>query len=261
MAIHNNSTRGLSWVVFIVFLLINIVSSGGHLDWRDGVEAFVVTESMVLKNSAKFHSDVPSVKDLYAETWLSKYDLFSKPTYTPRSLLLSAIAIPFYYSATAALLISPILVAGLFINSIIISLISLVIFLFSLEMYSSKRLAFVLSIIFSVCSFIWPYNTSLYPQPLQALLLITPAYFLYKSVHFNPTFICSYSKQRYKKRSGNNNERSTLFYNSVAGAINCYSWIRSICCYLSSLAEKETASLFSRIFSSGFNLYRICQLH
>ena len=96
MAIHNNITKGQSWIVFIVFLLINIVSSGGHLDWRDGVEAFVVTESMVLKNSAKFHSDVPSVRELYAEIWLSKYDLFSQPTYTPRSLLLSAIAIPFY---------------------------------------------------------------------------------------------------------------------------------------------------------------------
>jgi hypothetical protein len=219
MAIHNNSTKGHSWVVFSVFFLINIVSSGGHLDWRDGVEAFVVTESMVLKNSAKFHSDVPSVRELYAETWLSKYDLFSQPTYTPRSLLLSAIVIPFHYSATAVLLISPILAAGLLVNSIIISLISLVIFLFSLEMYSSKRLAFILSTIFSVCSFIWPYNTSLYPQPLQALLLIAPAYFLYKSVHFSPTFICSYSKQHYKNGSGDNNERRALVYDLVAGTI------------------------------------------
>ena len=218
MAIHNNITKGQSWVVFIVFLIINIVSSGGHLDWRDGVEAFVVTESMVLKNSAKFHSDVPSVRELYAETWLRKYDLFSQPTYTPRSLLLSAIAIPFYYSATAILLISPILVAGLFVNSIIISLISSVIFLFSLEMYSSKKLAFILGIIFSVCSFIWPYNTSLYPQPLQALLLITPAYFLYKSVHYNPTFICSYTTQRNKNYS-DNNEKRALVYNLVAGIL------------------------------------------
>jgi hypothetical protein len=201
MAIHNNITKGQSWVVFVIFLLINIVSSGGHLDWRDGVETFVVTESMVLKNSAMFHSDVPSVRELYAEAWLSKYDLFSQPTYTPRSLLLSAIAIPFYYSATAFLLISPILAAGLIINSVILSLVSLVIFLFSVEMYSSKRLALALSTIFSVCSFIWPYNTSLYPQPLQALLLIAPAYFLYKAVHFNPTFICSYSEQRYKNYS------------------------------------------------------------
>jgi hypothetical protein len=219
MAIHNNYTKGQSWVVFIVFLLMNIVSSGGHLDWRDGVEAFVVTESMVLKNSAKFHSDVPSVRELYAETWLSKYDLFSQPTYTPRSLLLSAIAIPFYYSATTVLLISPILATGLFVNSVIISLVSLVIFLFSVEMYSSKRLALALSTIFSVCSFVWPYNTSLYPQPLQALLLIAPAYLLYKAVHLDPTFICSYSKQRYKNYSGDNNERKALVYNSVAGTI------------------------------------------
>lgn len=120
IVIHRNTTKSQTWAVFIFFLLINVVSSGGHLDWRDGVEAFVVTESMVLKGSAKFHSDVPSVRELYPEIWLSKYNLFSKPTYTPRSLLLSAIAIP----SAAVLFVSPVLVLGLFVNSIIIALLS-----------------------------------------------------------------------------------------------------------------------------------------
>ncbi|MDF3032942.1 MAG: hypothetical protein K0R91_776 [Nitrososphaeraceae archaeon] len=177
------------------------------------MEAFVVTETMVLKSSAMFHSDVPSVRELYPEIWLSKYDLFSGPTYTPRSLLLSAIAVPFYY-AGAILLISPVLMVGLFVNSIIIALISLVIFLFSMEIYGSKRKAFILSLIFSVCSFIWPYNTTLYPQPLQALMLIAPAYFLYKSVHLSPTFICSYPKQHYVKGG-----REAIVYITVAGIL------------------------------------------
>src|SRR5215210_1987210 len=106
MEIHNNGNKGQTCAVFIFFVVINIISTGGHLDWRDGAEAFLVTESMVLKKSAKLHSDVPSIDELYAKTWLSKYDLFSQPTYTPRSLLLSAIAIPFYYVAASVLSIS-----------------------------------------------------------------------------------------------------------------------------------------------------------
>jgi hypothetical protein len=171
---------------------------------------------MVLKGSAKFHSDVPIVRELYPEIWVSKYDLFSEPTYTPRSLLLSAIAIPFYYAA-AVLFISPVLMVGLFVNSIIIALISVVIFLFSMEIYGSKRIAFILSLIFSVCSFIWPYNTTLYPQPLQALMLIAPAYFVYRSVHLSPKFICSYSKQHYVKGGGDSSGREALVYIAVAG--------------------------------------------
>src|SRR5919109_848497 len=213
MAIHNSHSKVQTYSVFIFFLLINIISTGGHLAWRDGVETFIVTESMVLKNSAKLHSDVPSAKELYAKTWLSKYAIFSQPFYPPRSLLLSAIAVPFYYVASTILSISPVLVVGLFVNSIIIALISLTIFLFSLEIYGSRRLAFVLSLIFSVCSFVWPYNSSLYPQPLQALLMIAPAYLIYRSLHFSPTFICNYSRPNYKSdNSYNDDEIRALVY-------------------------------------------------
>ena len=51
-------------LLFVFFFLINIISSGGHLDWWDGTEAFLVTESMVLKNTAKLDPFVPSVKEL-----------------------------------------------------------------------------------------------------------------------------------------------------------------------------------------------------
>ena len=45
--------------IFVFFFLVNILSGGGHLDWWDGTEAFLVTESMVLRHSAKLHPDVP----------------------------------------------------------------------------------------------------------------------------------------------------------------------------------------------------------
>jgi hypothetical protein len=100
-------------LTFTFFFLINITTSGGHLDWWDGTEAFLVTESMVLKHTAKLDPAVPSVKDLgffvnytvYANTALQKGNTSNpssitlEPVYTVRSLLLSAAGVPFYYAA------------------------------------------------------------------------------------------------------------------------------------------------------------------
>jgi hypothetical protein len=213
MTIHGSTSKGQTSLVLIFFLLINFISTGSHFDWHDGVETFVVTESMILRNSAKLHSDVSSIKELYAKIY-DQHNITStpQPFYAPRSLLLSAIAVPYYYAA-GVLSTSPILTVAFFVNSVIIALISLVIFFFSLDIYGSKRIAFVLSLIFNVCSFIWPYNTSLYPQPLQVLLIITAAFFMYKSLHFHPSFICNYS------RSNNNNKRRALSFASIGGIL------------------------------------------
>ena len=109
----HTTDKKLIFLVFIFFFLINVISSGGHLDWWDGIEAFLVTESMVLKQTAKLDPAVPSVKDLgfnvnytiYANTALQKGNTSNpssvtlEPVYTVRSLLLSAVAVPFYYAA------------------------------------------------------------------------------------------------------------------------------------------------------------------
>src|SRR5215467_2754838 len=59
------SNKRLIFLVFSFFLVVNITSSGGHFDQWDGVETFLVTESMVLKHSAKLYPDVPSIQKLY----------------------------------------------------------------------------------------------------------------------------------------------------------------------------------------------------
>jgi hypothetical protein len=220
MVFHNRISKGLISLVFSFFLLINVLSTGGHFDWRDGVETFVVTESMIIKSSAKSHSDVPSVKELYGKSY-DQHNISSalQPYYGPRSLLLSAIAVPFYLAATTVLSISPILVTGLFVNSIIIALISLVVFLFSLEMYGSKRIAFILGLILNVCSFLWPYNTSLYPQPLQALLIFAPAYFIYISLHSYPSSICYHTRTRNGVYNNTAVERRVLIFAMVGGIL------------------------------------------
>jgi hypothetical protein len=216
---HTPVNKKLILLVFSFFLLVNIASSGGHFDFWDGTETFLVTESMVLKHSAKLYPDIPSIKKLGLDIRWSENERASRqghqiitpipPLYTVRSLLLSAIAVPFYYAATV-FSISPIVVVGLFVNSLIISLTSLVIFCFSFEVYGSRKISFILSLIYAVCSFVWPYNTSLWPQPLQALTLIASAFFIYKSyaIHHQFSFICHYTRET-RENDGNNNNKSS----------------------------------------------------
>jgi hypothetical protein len=205
-------------LLFGFFFLINVVSGGGHFDWWDGTEAYLVTESMVLKHSAMLYPDVPSVQNLHFDIRYSVYTntvldtgkfpnketMPLQPVYTVRSLLLSAVAVPFYLTATA-FSVSPIPVIAIFFNSLIISLISVVIFLFSLELFTSKKISFVLSLVFGVCSFVWPYHNSFWSMPLQALCLISAAYFIYRSVHYHSSFICNYTGLHDHKNSSSNN--------------------------------------------------------
>ena len=188
------------------FFSVNILSSGGHFDWWDGTEAFLVTESMALKNTAKLDPSVPSVKELgfninytvYANKAIQSgnnsdpSNVTLEPVYTVRSLLLSAIGVPFHYLGLV-LHTSPATSVGLLFNSLIISLTAVVLFIVSVEVYRSKKIAFLLSIIFSVCSFIWPYNSTFWVQPLQALTLALSAYFLIKAHHYDKAFLCHYT--------------------------------------------------------------------
>lgn len=213
---HIGISRKLVALLFSFFLLVNIASSGGHFDWWDGMETFFVTESMVLKHTAKLDPLVPSIAELNFDinytintnkilqnenSSNNGIDTIIEPVYTVRSLILSAIAVPFYY---AALLfsVSPIALIGLFLNSMIISAICVVIFCFSIDLYRSKKLAFALSLVFGVCSFIWPYNTTFWVQPLQALTLILAAYYIHKSLHSNSSFICHFFSMPPNKKAG-----------------------------------------------------------
>lgn len=216
MSLIHSSEKKLVLLVFGFFILINIASSGGHLDWWDGTEAFLVTESMALKHTAKLDPFVPSVKELNFNVSYTVHASFAgqkgnnpssnsqnitlEPVYIVRSLLLSAAAVPFYYAALV-FSISPVEMIGLHVNSLFISLTAVVIFCISTEILRSKKIAFVLSLIYCVCSFVWPYNTSFWAQPLQGLLLASSTYFLLLIRHQSHSFLCSYTISR-RKRSG-----------------------------------------------------------
>ena len=182
------------------------MSSGGHLDWWDGTEAFLVTESMALKQTAKLDPTVPSVKDLrfyvnytvYANKVLqtgnnsNPQTIELEPVYTVRSLLLSSVALPFYYAATT-FAVSPFVTIGLLVNSLLISLTAVLIFCISSEVHRSKKIAFVLGLIYCTCSFVWPYNSTLWVQPLQGLLLASSTYLLILTHHYDRSFLCNYT--------------------------------------------------------------------
>src|ERR671914_2352914 len=202
---HLSDKKNISLIV-VFFFSLNIVSSGGHLDWWDGTEAFLVTESMALKHTAKLDPTVPSVKGLgfnvnytvYANTALQTgknigpQNVTLEPVYTVRSLLLSATAVPFYYFA-ALLSVSPFVTVGLLVNSLFLSLTAVTIFCIIIEIKNSKRIAFVLSLIFAVCTFVWPYNSTFWVQPIQGLLLVVSLYLLLLIRHRSRAFLCHYT--------------------------------------------------------------------
>src|SRR5215212_6764322 len=241
---HGTISKKLLMLVFAFFLLVNIASSGGHFDPWDGTETFLVTESMVLKHTAKLVPASPSVQKLHFDICWSEldrairqglslpYSSFSKPCdvntipplYTFRSLLLSAIAVPFYYAAIISS-VYPVAIVGLFVNSLVISLTCLVLFCFSAKLYGSSKIGFVISLMYGLCSFVWPYHTSLWPQPLQALTLIASAFFIYICIndHNRFSFICYYyyyytsSTPDNKKNIGYTNNKRIYSYAGLAG--------------------------------------------
>ena len=222
--------------VFVFFFIINLMASGGHIDMWDGMVTFMITESMALKQTAQLHPEIPSISlanpsDMvhtmmdyevgnYKVLTGKYYDWVSslkplEPVFSSRSLLLPAIAVPAYLLASL-LSLNPVSVIGISVNSLIISLTSLVIFCFSFDLYGSRRIAFILGLVFVGCSFILPYNNTLFPQPLQGLCIITAAFFLYKSRHYNHSFICIYTRHE------NYNNKRGIIYGGLASIISRY---------------------------------------
>jgi hypothetical protein len=197
-------SKKMMLLVFAFFYLVNVIASGGHIDTWDGIESFLTTESMALKNTAKVDPTIPSVESLYFNVNYTvayyKYTVEKRPfdqniplepVYTVRSLLISAVALPFYELALV-ISASPYVLVSMLTNSLLIALTSMVIFCFSLDLYRSAKIGFALALMFNVCSFVLPYATTLWAQPLQALTLVAALFFIYKSLHHNPFFICNY---------------------------------------------------------------------
>src|SRR5688500_8281209 len=55
--------KGAMLFVFVFFLIVNFISSGGHTDMWDGMVMFMVTESMSLKHTAQLHPEIPTISN------------------------------------------------------------------------------------------------------------------------------------------------------------------------------------------------------
>jgi len=226
------SNKELTIYVFVAFLIINFVSSGGHTDLWDGMVTFFVTESMVLKQTAKMHPEIPSISNTSIPIMVDGFVLYEtqnnkvitgkfyewvsmgrpiEPVYISRALLLPSISVPFYI-LSILLSVNPVSLVAFSVNSIIITLTALVIFCFSLNLYGSRRLAFIVGIIFTGSTFILPYNTSLFPQPVQGLCIVSGIFFLYKARHRSPLFICAFTRD-----INTNHDKTVYFYSVLAG--------------------------------------------
>jgi hypothetical protein len=200
----------------------------------DGVVTFMISESMALKKTAQLHPEIPTILNAKPNdivNTMMKYEVGNynavtgkyhewvssskpiEPVYSSRSLLLPAVAVPVYLFAWVFSL-DPILTIGILVNSLMISLTALVIFCFSLDLYGSRRIAFLLALIYAGCTFILPYNNTLFPQPLQGLCIISAAFFLYKSRHLHSSRICTFTRVdvRYIRRK-------EIAYSGLAGVL------------------------------------------
>ena len=178
----------------------------------DGVITFMITESMALRHTAQLDPEIPTISDANAtsrvhtmmshEIGRNKYltggysEWLSKPSpteavFTSRSLLLPAVAVPFYYLAHI-LSLNAVTTVALSVNSLLISLTALVIFCFSLDLYGSRRIAFALGVIFTGCSLFYLTITVCFHNPCR--LSASSQRFSLKSRHDGHSFLCNLTR-------------------------------------------------------------------
>lgn len=189
MQINAQQKKKIYGLVFIFFFLIYLTTSGGHLDNYDGIAYFLITENLVLEKSLKIDPNSPSAEKLQFDiNGLLNYhgaivssnisNGTAQKNYINYAPFISFIAVPLYV-ISLILNQEPIHFVPYFLNSIIITLTDLVVFAFASELYKSRKIGFVIAILLAVTSFIWPYKSTMFTQPLLGLCAISSVYFLY----------------------------------------------------------------------------------
>jgi len=149
----------------------------GKLSGGTGYRLFLTKDDQIL---VKMSNSLPS--GMQSEELI--------PVYGRAPLLLSFLSVPLYH-LTIAVSQNPINILGLVPNSIILSLTSFMIFITSIHYFKSQKIAFVLSLVFLVTTFVWSYNTGMMLRPLAGLFVILGLYFIIssnKTCLYNPLF-------------------------------------------------------------------------
>lgn len=197
-------------LVFSFFFLIYLSSGGGHVDQYDGVINFLITENFVLNGSPSLNVNSPSALDLGADIeriiqfksfdiaegeyyrifgtkertpeqmhWVREFrnNVNKEEFFGPTYLVLPTIAVPLYL-ISSVLGLPVIHIVPLFLNSSILAVSCVVIFLLGKKIFDSEKIGFILSLIFGLTSFIWPYITSMFANLLAILFVILSIYFI-----------------------------------------------------------------------------------
>jgi len=197
-------------LLFLFFLIIFSLTTGGHLDAGDGRRHFLYAENFVINGKPALSLDLPSANFLRFNTterlieqgektfkknleteegkiwknqkqeFVSEYFEKNQDEFYDQTPLVLPTFAAGLYSLSILLRTEPIWFVPFFSNSIIIALTSVIIFFIAKELFGSEKIGFVLSVIFGLTTFIWPYITSLWSRPLALLFLLLCFYFLIK---------------------------------------------------------------------------------
>lgn len=181
-------------LVLVFFLLLNFVTTGGHLYSIDDVQYFLHTENLALKQSIELDPYSPSVSKLLNTETLrqiqGKHYSFQGKEWTDNtplspyvdgtSLFLPFATVPLYYLSTV-ISTNPETIMGFFTNSIIISLTSLAIFMISVYFFRDQRIAFILASAYNLTTFVWSYNTGMMLGPIGGLMFTLGFYLIITS--------------------------------------------------------------------------------
>jgi len=204
------SDKFLVLLIFSFFLSTYLVTSGGHLDNYDGIVEFLKAENFVNTGNLGLNVNSPTAYELgfdiekhieikstshanflYDNNFLNvqenmtrgefhkqyKNNIDKENYYGPFYLLLPFVSAPLFLLADIVN-IPTVNFVPLFLNSIIIAGSCVLVFLLGKHLFKSEQIGFILSLMFGLTSFIWPYITSMFSRPLAILLMLIAIYLI-----------------------------------------------------------------------------------
>lgn len=174
----------LKILIFSFLFLIYFSSSGGHLTSTDSINGYLLTESLVLRQSVFLDDESPM---------LTKYPGFKPGAVqniesrgseqliaTKYGPLHSIFAIPLF-SISTYFGAEPDVIISLFYGSSVVAIIGVVLFSFATRLFHSEKIAFVIVLVNGLTSLLWVHSQYFLDQSLAALTVLVSVYFLYRT--------------------------------------------------------------------------------
>ncbi|NLV74053.1 MAG: hypothetical protein GXY52_05155 [Chloroflexi bacterium] len=173
-----DNMRSRLWV-FILFLSIFLVTFGGHFYSYDEE----MTHRLVVSIADQRSLSIP----INGEAWVATFTFgVDAKHYSPYGWMVAFIELPLYYLGSwLAVLVEPGLQGFLirFVASLVgpisSALSCMVFYTIAFYLYASERRALVLTLLFGLCTLVWPYSKMNFSEPLLSLFLILSFYWLF----------------------------------------------------------------------------------